>query len=89
MLGEWGSRHLGVRDPLPADRRRGRDAAYFDDSRQIWTRLWCLPGCRRPTGEEAWNSFDLDHDLNGAIMMNINHNHKGHRNQSQMMMINN
>ena len=60
------------------------------------TRLWCLPGCRRPTGEEVLNSFDLDGDLNGEhieFMMNINRNrhdhHKGHRNQSQMMMINN
>ena len=47
--------------------------------------MWCLPGCRRPTGEEALNSFDRDDDdLNGAIMKNMNHNcHDRHFKRSQ------
>ena len=59
-LGDWRRLHLGFGDELPVDRQRRRDAANSDEARQIYARLWCLPGCRRPTGEKALNSFKLD-----------------------------
>ena len=55
-------RHRGLCDELPAERRRRRDAANSDETQETNARLWCLPGCRRPTGEEALNSFNLDDD---------------------------
>ena len=61
-LGDWWSWHPWFGDKLPVERQRRRDAANSDEARQNYSRLWCLPGCRRPTGEEALNSFNLDDD---------------------------
>ena len=47
----------GTEDLVTSERQRRRDGANFDESRQKAARLWCLPGCKRPTGEEALNSL--------------------------------
>ena len=58
--GDWRILHRWFGNKLPSEQQRTRDAANSDEIRQTNARLWCLPGCRQPTGEEALNSFDLD-----------------------------
>ena len=45
-------RLLGLRDGIPADRRRHRDRDDVVDQREMDSRVWCLPGGRRSTGED-------------------------------------
>ena len=50
--GDRGRIHLRLRDGIPADRRRHRDRDDVVDQREKRTRVWCLPGGRRSTGED-------------------------------------
>ena len=51
--GDWGVQDIWLCNRIPADWERKRDSSNFDATRQAWSRLCCLPGCSRTTGDHC------------------------------------